>query len=268
MALKKQITKAEHTALNAALQIEYKADAGGETFTLDVTGFDDPAELRRALDREKQTGKDEKARADTEKIRADAADAKLEALGPNAKEKLKDITHLEKSWQDKLTTETGKRDVEIGTLKSTLEKMTVGKTASELAVKLGGAANSLVLEPHVKSRLRIEHNATGDPIIRVVDAAGQPSAASLTDLETEFRNDARYKSVIVVSNGSGGGAAGNGNKGLPGVLLANGDKKFKDYNEKERVDWNKRDPQGFAAAVKAAQDEDRAALNPRIQQVH
>src|SRR5262245_25656357 len=105
MALKRQITKAEHTALTDALKTLYIADSSGETFNLDVTGFDDVPELRRAHDRGKEELRVAKEATATEKMRADGLQGKLDALGPDAKEKLKDITVLEKSWSDKLTKE-------------------------------------------------------------------------------------------------------------------------------------------------------------------
>lgn len=261
--LKRQITKAEHAALNAAVQIEYKPDSGGETFTLDATGFDDPGELKRALDREKVEKKEQKEKADAEKLRADGIQQKLDALGPDAKDKLKDITVLEKSWQTKLTDEVGKRDTAISALNQQIEKLTVNKASSDLASKLAGA-NAPLLEPHVKTRLKLENNGSGDPIIRVLDANGLPSASSLTDLENEFRKDVRYKAVIVASQASGGGAAGgNGSGNGGGAAGGSGEKKFKDLSTKERVEFFERDPIAFNTAAKASQREFVEAAAPK-----
>src|SRR4051812_7893121 len=91
--LKRKLTKAEHAALQPLLQAEYKAE--GEDFVLDASGFDDPGELKRALDREKQEKKDAKTEADTLRTKlATITDVDARRAG--------DIATLEKSWQGKL----------------------------------------------------------------------------------------------------------------------------------------------------------------------
>jgi hypothetical protein len=247
MALKRQITKAEHTALNPAIQIEYKAE--GENFVLDATGFDDPAELRRARDREK-------ARADDEKVKADAAQSKLDALGPDAQRKLADLTVLEKSWQDKLAKETGALNTKLAERDGFIEKALVDTVAAQIASELAGE-NASILLPHIKTRLKVEHVEGASPLTRVLDKDGKPSALSVADLSKEFANDPRYKVVVIASKASGGGAAGgNGNGGGAG---ASGEKKFGQLNDKERTEFYKRDPKGFEEASKAHQIEQRNA---------
>src|SRR5579862_7390210 len=93
MALKRKITKAEHAALKPDLQAEYKAD--GENFVLDAEGFDDPGELRRALEREKTEKKEATERA---KI----AEDKLKAIDDDKSRQSGDVAALEKSYKEKL----------------------------------------------------------------------------------------------------------------------------------------------------------------------
>jgi hypothetical protein len=69
-------------------------------------------------------------------------------------------------------------------------------------------------------------------------------------LKKEIAADKRFAAVIVASKASGGGAAGSGRPNGGGAPT--GKKTFKDMNEKERVDWYKRDPEGFNQASKEA----------------
>lgn len=245
--LKRQITKAEHSALVAAIQVEYKADASGETYTLDATGFDDPAELRRARDREKQ-------KADDEKARADGLQTKLDALGPDAQNKLKDINVLEKSWKDKLETETGALKGQLGDRDRFINTLMVDNVAQAMATELAGD-NAQILLPHIRTRLKVEHVEGGNPLTRVLDKDGKASAASVEDLKKEFSEDKRF-SVVVIGTKASGGAGGGGGRPAGG---GGGEKKFGQLTEKERVDWYKRDPTGFKAASKANQEELAAA---------
>jgi hypothetical protein len=242
--LKRQITKTEHAALVPAIQVEYKADTGGETFTLDATGFDDPAELRRARDREKE-------KATEEKTRAEGLQAKLDALGPDAAAKLKDITSLERSWNEKLTTETGKLNSKLQDRDKFINTLMVDNVAQSMATEIAGD-NAAIILPHIHRRLQVEHVDGASPITRVLDANGRPSALSVEDLKKEFKEDKRFAVVVIGSKGSGGGAAGAG-AGSGGQ--GGGGKKFQDLSEKERVEWYKRDKDGFLAASKAAQQE-------------
>lgn len=245
--LKRQITKAEHAALVPAIQVEYKADSSGDTFTLDAVGFDDPAELRRARDREKE-------KATEEKTRADNLQAKLEALGPDAQQKLKDINTIEKSWQTKLTEETGKLSNQLSDRDKFINTLLIDNVAQSMATEIAGD-NAAILLPHIRTRLKVEHVDGGNPLTRVLDKDGRPSASSIEDLKKEFLNDQRFAVVVIGSKGSGGGAAGRqqhqgGGSGAPG-----GQKKFGELSEKERVDWYRRDPNGFREASKAHQAE-------------
>ena len=242
MALKRQITKAEHAALVPALQVEYVPDAGGETLTLQAIGFEDPAELRRARDREK-------ARADTAEQKATEAQTKLEALGPDAQRKLADITTLENSWKTKLDTETGTLKKQLADRDKFIESALVDNVAQKIATDLAGA-NAAILVPHIKARLKVEQVEGGTPLTRVLDKDGKPSAASVTDLQNEFKTDNRFKVVVIASNGSGGGAAGGagGNGGGAGAPTG---KKFGELTDKERTDWYKSNPAEFMAASDA-----------------
>lgn len=248
MALKRKITKAEHTALNALLRAEYKPD--GEDFVLDAEGFDDPAELKRALDRERQ---EKKIAAD----KALAAETELRTLKEGSARANGDIATLEKSWKEKEALREKEHKLDIEKRDKHLQSTLVDSVAMQLASDLGGE-NAALLLPHIKGRLTAD--LTGDtPLTRVLDKDGKASAFSVEDLKKELAADARFKAVVIVGKGSGGGAAGAGRQNGG---AGNGQKKFNELNEAERVEWYKRDPQSFEQASVQARRElsDRPAV--------
>lgn len=245
MSLKRKITKAEHAALDPKLQAEYKAE--GEEFVLDATGFDDPGELRRALDREREDRK-----LATE--RADKAEADFKVLKDSSARNSGDIVALENSWKQKLSDKEKELKKVIegkdGFIKSTL----VDAVAQQLASELSGD-NAAVILPHIKARLSADF--TGDtPATRILDKDGKPSAMTTADLKKEFSENKSFAPIVIASRASGGGAAGGGGRpgtgGGAGAPVVRNGKAFKDLSEQERVDWYKSDPTGFQQAAKVA----------------
>lgn len=251
MSLKRKITKAEHTALNALLQAEYKAE--GDEFVLDAVGYDDPAELKRAKDREVEARKVAEAKAT-------AAETELRTLKEGTARASGDIVALETSWKQKNTDLTAAHAIELAKRDKHLQATLVDSVANQLAAEIGGP-NAALLMPHIKSRLTAD--LSGDsPLTRVLDKAGKPSAASVEDLKKEIAGDAQFKAVVIASKGSGGGAAGI----IPtaGGGAAPSGKKFNELNDAERKEWYGRDPQGFVAAS----DANKVALLNRPAVVH
>jgi hypothetical protein len=239
MALKRKITKAEHAALNPLLQAEYKAE--GEDFILDASGYEDPGELKRALDREKQAKKD----AEAEALRLKT---ELATITNTDARRAGDIATLEKSWQGKLDAEKADAAMKLAQKDKFINETLVDSVALAVSTELA-AENAIVLLPHVKQRLAAE--LTGEkPLTRVLDKDGKPSALSVDDLKKEFAGDKRFASVVIASRASGGGAAGgNGSSNNGGA--GSGGKKFKELNDQERTDYYKRDPKGFEQAAAA-----------------
>lgn len=241
MALKRKITKAEHAAMNPLLQAEYKAE--GEDFVLDAEGFDDPAELKRALDRVREEHK-------VAAKKATDAETELRTIKEGSARASGDIATLEKSWKEKLAANDLLHATELAKRDKHLQSTLVDSVANQLAADLGGE-NAALLLPHIKDRLTAD--LTGDtPLTRVLDKEGKPSAFSVEDLKKEISGDARFKAVVIASKGSGGGAAGvrpNGG-GAP-----TGQKKFGELNDAERNEWYKRDAPGFLQASEANKKE-------------
>ena len=155
--------------------------------------------------------------------KADQAKAKEaeEAAARAAEEAAKksgDVEALEKSWGEKLTKAVEDKDTQIADLLKTVDGLTIGAKATEIAAELAVQGSASVLERIVRDRLSVEMTENG-PLVRVKDAQGQPSAASLEDLKAELANDEALKPLIVGSKASGGGAAGaNGGAGKPNGL--------------------------------------------------
>ena len=62
MALKKKLTKEEHSKLSDHLKAEYIEDGDGDGFRLDIDGDEDTGALKRAKDREAQLRRDAEAK--------------------------------------------------------------------------------------------------------------------------------------------------------------------------------------------------------------
>jgi hypothetical protein len=253
MALKRKVTKAEYTALDPKLQAEYKLV--GEEYILEAEGFDDPVELKRAKDHEVEGRKKEKERADK-------AENDLREEREKAAKATGNVADLERSYKEREAAANKTHKEELAKRDSHLQATLVDSVANQLAAKLGGA-NALVLLPHIKTRLTSD--LTGEtPLTRVLGKDGKASAASVEDLEKEIANDPLFKSVIVASKASGGGAAGTG-RNANGNGAPAGEKKFKELNDQERADWYKTDPTAFNAASAAARAE--ALQRPTVQRV-
>jgi hypothetical protein len=238
MALKRKITKAEHTALNPLLQAEYKAD--GEDFVLDASGFDDPAELKRAKDREVELKKTALAEVETLKTQ-------LATITNVDARRAGDIETLEKSWKSKLDLATSDAALKLAEKDKFIQGVLVDSVATSLASELSGE-NAHLLLPHITPRL-VADLTGAKPLTRVLDGEGKPSALSVEDLKKEISGNKKFAPIIIASKASGGGAAGGVQHGNGGA--DSGDKKFNDYTEKERTEWYKRDPVGFQAAAEA-----------------
>lgn len=241
MALKRKVTKTEFAALNPLIQAEYTLT--GDEYVLNAEGFEDPAELKRAKDREVEARKaaEEKATKATEELRL---------LKEGTARSSGDIVTLEKSYKDKEALREKEHKAELAKRDTHLKQTLIDAVALKLAAELGGE-NAALLLPHITPRLTAD--VSGDvPLTRVLDKDGKPSAFSVEDLKKEISTDARFKSVIVVSNATGGGAAGGGTGGGSGAPTDK-TKKFNDLTPAERAAWYKEAPAEFEAASKANQ---------------
>lgn len=232
MALKLVITPTEFEALSEGHKAAYVKDEASGKYKLDV----DPADVPdvEGLRRKNQELLDEKKEEKRKREEAERERAKKDG----------DIESLEKSWQTRLETETGALRTEKDAAQRQLERLTVGRAATEIAAELAvvtnGVSSAKALLPHVERRLSMETTAEGEIKVRVLDASGKPSAMTIEQLKDEFKNDPVFAPLIQATKAGGGG--GDGNKSKSGGAL---EKPFGDMTTDERTELQKKDPAKF-----------------------
>lgn len=230
MSLKSKITKEVFEKLADGLKAEYKVNANDvNEYVLDVEGLEDTGALKRAKDRETETAK-------AEKIRADKAEADLAEFKKSGARNTGDIVALEKSWKEQADAKEATAKAETKVVKQKLAKVMRDDVALQIATRISTKPNLIL--PHVMARLKAEIPDDGDPLTRVLDKEGKPSALTISQLEQEFIADADFAGIIVASRASGGGASGDQNRG-------GASKKPSEYSQAERVALQKDNPSKF-----------------------
>ena len=161
------------------------------------------------------------------------AQAEKDRLAEEAARKTGDIATLEASWQAKFQDREAQLLAEAKAHQDKVLKLTVGSEAQKLAQKLAVQGSSDVLLPHIKHRLYLKDDGS----VGVLDSQGGLSAATIEDLEKEFRTNAAFKPLLAADCGSGGGATG----GFGGGAV----KKREDYTEQEMREMLDREPAKF-----------------------
>lgn len=151
----------------------------------------------------------QKLEAKNQELLAEKAKAKsaAEAAALEAAKAGGDVAALEQSWQAKLTSRETELSQQINQFQTMLQSVTSGAAASELAAKLAMDDCSPALLPHIAARLTTEIK-DGQPLVRVLDKDGKPSALTLAELEAEIKATAYLKPLIKGSAASGGFAPG------------------------------------------------------------
>ena len=161
------------------------------------------------------------------------AQAEKDRLAEEAARKTGDIATLEASWQAKFQEREAQLLAESTAKQDKILKLTTGAAAERLAQKLAVQGSSDVLLPHIKHRLYLKDDGS----VGVLDSQGGLSAATIEDLEKEFRTNAAFKPLLAADCGSGGGATG----GFGGGAV----KKREDYTEQEMREMLDREPAKF-----------------------
>lgn len=225
--MKIEISKEEYEALSDEMKKAYKAH--GKGFKLDIDDSDIAAEARRAKEREKQ-------RADEAEAKVSELEERLSKLEGDDARKRGDIAAIEKSWEKKLKEkeeEFNKKEVK---LKDLVEKTLIDHEIDTIA-------NDIFVKPKrdgrlIRDRVYVEWDKDGNPILRVKDKEGKPSALKLEDLRKETVDNDDFKDILSGSKASGsGGAGGNQGGGAP--------KQPKDMTEAERINLYRTNPAKF-----------------------
>ncbi|KAA5920543.1 hypothetical protein F3I27_23400 [Pantoea sp. Bo_2] len=222
--LKFKLTSDEYDALDESQKSFYAEAEGG--YQLKIEGVPDVSGLEKKVTELLNEKK-------IEQERRREAELQAQREREDAARKKGDIETLEKSWQEKLTTREQELQATIDAHASRLHTLLVDNVAQSLATKLAGDSAAILI-PHIRARLTVEDGKT-----RVVDAEGRPSAATLDELEKEFKENKLFAPVVIVSRATGTRGAGN----LPSGSAEG--KKWDDFTEAERVKLFNDDPEAF-----------------------
>lgn len=243
--LLRKITKVAFDALPDVMKGEYKPNtANAEEYLLDT---DEASELLAARDREKvRADKLQKAiddaKTEQDRIVAEATEAAAEAARAKG-----DVKAIEASWQAKLDAAKVAADAAIAKLTDKLRKLLVHDRAVSIAAEISTVPSLMV--PVIEARLSAELEGE-EPITRVLDAAGKPTATSIDDFKKELVANKEYASIIKAA-GSSGGSAGGGSGG------GSATKKLSEMTEAEKVALAQDNPAEFTRL----NNEMRAAAN-------
>jgi hypothetical protein len=225
MALKYTIKKAAYDALPDALKSEYIAGEKDGEYVLDVSDLpqgEDPAPLKRSLEREREAHKATKA-----------------ALG-EANDKIAAVPDVE-ALKTAHKTETQK-------LTTFVEKTLKDSVATGLAAKISTVPD--LLAPKIAERLVVDMSGD-EPKTVILGKDGKPDAAMTIDkLREEVVANPAYKGIIIGSKATGGGAPVGTTRPLGGGAP-------KDGNE-QSPDLSKLDGKSLAARLTEAREAQQA----------
>lgn len=197
MALKRKISKEEYEKLSDAFKSEY-VEKDGE-FVLDIEGDIDTGALSRAKSRETQLRRE--AEENARKLQE-----KLDEYETNDARKKGDVETLEKAWKNEKETLTADYTKKL-TDKDAFIKTTL-LNAEALAIANRISTSPSVMLPHIKSRLTVDFDGE-QPSVKVLDAKGNVSLASIEDLSKEFVANEDFSAILVGNKASGGRAPEN-----------------------------------------------------------
>lgn len=192
--MKYKISKAEYEALDAAMQALYKAM--GDDFVLSVEGLPAGGDDLEGLRNQVQTLLTEKKE---EKRKRDAAEAEQRRLQEESQRANGEYEQLYTSSQQALEQERTR----LAELTASIERRDLTSAASKVASSIADGENAEILAEFVQRRLKIV-----DGQVKVTDAAGNLTIATLEDLAKEFQQAPRYAALVRGTQANGGGAAG------------------------------------------------------------
>lgn len=200
MALKRKISLNEYSKLSDDIKAEYKSRGDAYVLDLDTSDDDDAIEkLRRSKDAAAEEARKIKEEAAKERIEAEKA---REALA----KKNGDVAELERHWNEKLAEVETANKLKIEKAAEIVKRTKLDAVAQNIANEVFKGNAKLGL-PHVTSRLHVELDSNDEPIVKVLDATGKPSALSLADFKTELLKSDDFKVILPQTEASGGGHA-------------------------------------------------------------
>jgi hypothetical protein len=211
MALKRKITKEEFTKLGKDVQTEYTAKDDG--YILDLDGDEDPDELRRARDREKQTAKDLRKANKAMQDELDELKAKVGDDTGDDKRKKDDIEKLERSWKDKQDKIAKEGAEKVAKANDFIRKTMVDGVAKTMAATISTAPS--LMHRAIADRLTVDF-ADDEPVLKVLGTDGKASSMTIEQLQKEIVANKEYATILIGSKASGAGGPRNGPELKPG----------------------------------------------------
>ena len=174
------------------------------------------------------------------KLRLYIAFAKIDMLKENYENAIEKIKTEHAAEIEKLRTE---REAETKQIIEARNASMIKEAAQEFASKnfIEAPYGSTFIAAEISKRLTVEE-VSGQPVVRVVNADGTPSTASLDSLQKEFLDNKEYSPIIKGKAGSGGGAIPGNGGGATGKSLA-------EMNATEEAAFAKADPDAYNTAV-------------------
>lgn len=229
--MKYKISKAEYEALDAAMQALYKAM--GDDFVLFVEGLPTGSDDLEGLRNQVQTLLTEKKE---EKRKRDAAEAEQRRLQEESQRANGEYEQLYTSSQQALEQERTR----LAELTASIERRDLTSAASKVSSSIADGENAEILAEFVQRRLKIV-----DGQVKVTDAAGNLTIATLEDLAKEFQQAPRYAALVRGTQANGGGAAGGKGGGAT--------KTWDQMTGMERVELRRTNPAEHARMKAAAE---------------
>ncbi|WP_282352179.1 hypothetical protein [Pseudomonas sp. PS01303] len=229
--MKYKISKAEYEALDAAMQALYKAM--GDDFVLVVEGLPTGSDDLEGLRNQVQTLLTEKKE---EKRKRDAAEAEQRRLQEESQRANGEYEQLYTSSQQALEQERTR----LAELTANIERRDLTSAASKVSSSIADGENAEILAEFVQRRLKIVEGQ-----VKVTDASGNLTIASLEDLAKEFQQAPRYAALVRGTQANGGGAAGGKGGGAT--------KTWDQMTGMERVELRRTNPAEHARMKAAAE---------------
>lgn len=229
--MKYLIDKAAFDALEPALQALYKAQ--GDQYVLDVEGLPVGGGDLEGLKRQNQTLLDEAKEAKRKAREAEEARTQQELAAAKARG---DFEQLYASSEQALAAERTR----LAELTASIERRDLTSAATKISTAIADGENAEILSEFVQRRLKIV-----DGQVKVTDAEGNLTIASLDDLAKEFQQAPRYASLVRGSQANGGGAAGGKGGGAT--------KTWDQMTGMERVELRRTNPAEHARLKAAAE---------------
>ena len=122
---------------------------------------------------------------------------------------------------------------ELESMRANVANEKRNNAAMKVATELADGANAELLSEFISRRLKYH-----DDGVKVTDSSGDLTVSTLDDLKAEFKNDAKYSSLLKGNQSSGGGASGGSNSGGAAKV-------------KSRAEFEALDPAGRMSFVKS-----------------